>query len=676
MVRIHASILAICAGHALASGTCQSDTVAEDVSLLQGRHKVKKHAALQPPAQVWDGSGSPPEGPGWHRLDLTVGDIPERQNKARQFETFYRFGNADQHIMYAPAGDKGICMAVVEPTPGFGHATTGPILGNPDNHYSPDGSTPFAPRDDTVSAAELKGDNAIGMMLPFPTPRRLRLRMSSANVVDDNAPTLFSEMQLSIREVDQSQLTRSHYPVTQGFMGIQTGLPQDVSGGAENYESWYIRPSNGAGPGPNQFNPTTSAQFCADPGFEWFWLRSHAFDGSNGAVPTDATTNFVFEGSAQTNFANEDIDSMLENANTLEYTFDDADTGVNMVVNGQRVVSAVTNEPFDRTVFGSREASVLSGSRTAIMFEPGVYLCVQSIEWLNEEEEDAAPELPPVPAGYAERVRNWVAENPAVAAVFRQAIREQLIQVVQLADRDDVRNFARNFPRAANAMRQWARNNPDQAQRAAALVSEIRDAGDGGAALLHEWAAANPAAAAVLRAVTRARLIQFVLHADRNDVLDAEETFPAATLRVRAWARNNPGRARRVVRVIRGLRDEASLLEMAEEPIEELEPEEGTEGASTPLDFDSTEGPATEEQQTGLEAEALTQELVDECNENRRTGGTCFFSNCYDWRGATECRRGRCVCAQDTCSAREFGNSGRRGVCFQPLEWQEMTLQR
>merc|ERR1712127_803229 len=160
---------------------------------------------------------------------------------------------------------------------------------------------------------------------------------------------------------------------------------------------------------------------------------------------------------------------------------------------------------------------------------------------LEVEAPEPAPELPPVPVGYAERVRNWVAENPAAAAVFRQAIREQFIQVIQHAGRDDVRNFAHNFPRAANAMRQWAHNNPDQAQRAAELVSEIRDAGDGGAALLHEWAAATPGAATVLRAVTRARLIQFMLHADRNDLLDAAETFPAATQQVRTWAFNNPG---------------------------------------------------------------------------------------------------------------------------------------
>merc|ERR1712127_1027306 len=94
---------------------------------------------------------------------------------------------------------------------------------------------------------------------------------------------------------------------------------------------------------------------------------------------------------------------------------------------------------------------------------------------------------------------------------------------------------------------------------------------------------------------------------------DAAETFPAATLQVRTWARNNPGRARRVVRVIRGVRDEASLLEVADEPIEV--PEEGTEGASTPLDFDSEEGPATEEQENALEAEALAVQSVEGLNE-------------------------------------------------------------
>jgi len=322
---------------------------------------------------------TPPPSPVWHRWDLTDASVVE--SVMPQFEPFYRFGNANEHVVFEARGELGLCMAVLEPTPGFGAPTTGPILQNANNHYSPAGGTPFLPRDDSLSASELKGDNACGLALPFSTPKQLRLQMSSVNVVDDNAPTLFSGERLASQATNHSSLSRSHFPVSQGFMGVQTGLPQDISQGASNYETWYIRPSNGAGPGPNQFNPATSVQFCADPGFEWFWLRSHAFDGSDGAVPTDSTTNFVFEGSAQTSFANEDVSAMLATSNTLEYTFDDNSHGVNMVVNGQPAVSAVTNQPIDRTVFGSREPSVLTGSRSAIMFEPGVYLCVQNIEW-------------------------------------------------------------------------------------------------------------------------------------------------------------------------------------------------------------------------------------------------------------------------------------------------------
>lgn len=306
----------------------------------------------------------------WDLTDATVVELV-----LPQLEAFYRFGNADQHVVFEPRGELGLCIAALDPTPGFGAATTGPILNNPHNHYSPEGSTAFLSRNDTVSAAEQKGDNAVGLALPFSTPKKMRLQMSSLNVVDDNAGKLFSD------NVSQERLVRSHFPVSQGFMGIQTGLPQDISEGfigEGTYEAIYVRPSNGAGPGPNELNPATTVQFCADPGFEWFWLRAHAFEGD---LPTSNTTKFAFEGYAETRFANENLDTMLANANALEYVFDDNDHGVNLMVNGKAAVSAVTNQNIDRSLFGSRTPSVFSGSRSAIMFEPGVYLCVQQIEW-------------------------------------------------------------------------------------------------------------------------------------------------------------------------------------------------------------------------------------------------------------------------------------------------------
>lgn len=198
--------------------------------------------------------------------------------------------------------------------------------------------------------------------------------MSSINVVDDNVGKLFSE------HVSEEQLTRN-IPGSRGFMGIISGLPQNITDGfigEGTYEANYIRPANGAGPGPNQGNPATTVQFCADPGFEWFWLRAHAFDGES---PTNNKTKFAFEGYAETSFANEDLDAMLANVNTLEYVFDDQDHGVHLVVNGQTAVSAVTNKSIDRSLFGSRTPSVFAGSRSAIMFEPGTYLCVQKLEW-------------------------------------------------------------------------------------------------------------------------------------------------------------------------------------------------------------------------------------------------------------------------------------------------------
>jgi hypothetical protein len=115
------------------------------------------------------------------------------------------------------------------------------------------------------------------------------------------------------------------------------------------------------------------------------------------------------------------------------------------------------------------------------------------------------------------------------------------------------------------------------------------------------------------------------------------------------------------------------LLERAEWPLEEPVLEEGTEGASTPLDFDSEEGPSTREQvgTVASDEEEPSPELAEECNAHRRTRGTCFFRDCHNWRGVTECVRGRCVCAPGKCSA-SSPSLGRRGFCAHPFEWQRL----
>merc|ERR1740125_45399 len=133
-------------------------------------------------------------------------------------------------------------------------------------------------------------------------------------------------------------------------------------------------------------------------------------------------------------------------------------------------------------------------------------------EELHNEEVVADPpaELPPVPVWFIEGVGDWTAENPSAAAVFRQAIREQLMEVTQIRGPDDFRIFSAAFPRAANAVRQWQLSNTEQSRIIADIVAEIGTADDMVAAALHDWAETNTGFAAALRGETRERLLQVI----------------------------------------------------------------------------------------------------------------------------------------------------------------------
>jgi len=295
-------------------------------------------------------------------------------------------------------------------------------------------------------------------------------------------------------------------------------------------------------------------------------------------------------------------------------------------------------------------------------------------EWFNEE---MPAELPPVPVGYVERVRDWVAENPSVTALVRKAIREQLHNFMYLEGPgpDEYQRFSEGIPRATNAVIWWLAHNQDQAVRLANdVLHNIDDRADEGAAALHDWAASNPGFATVLRGLTRARLLHLIFQTARiseSDEGDDREIHPRATGQLRIWTRHNPYKAQGIFDLVRGIQIEESLLERA--PNEEPLLEEGTQRASTPLDFDSEEGPPTRQQEDAVlrDGDAPSPELTEECAAHRRTGGTCFFSDCYQWRGATQCVRGRCVCEEGQCSA---SDSIRSGFCTNPFEWQRLHL--
>merc|ERR1719223_1276852 len=216
------------------------------------------------------------------------------------------------------------------------------------------------------------------------------------------------------------------------------------------------------------------------------------------------------------------------------------------------------------------------------------------------------------PAGYAGMVRDWAHENPRAAAVIRSAMREQVVDTIQGMDGNSWRQFQQRFPGASSAMLQWASNNAEKADEIRGLVREIRDGSDGAVARVHAWAEANHAAAAVLRRVTRAKLIEAIQHLDSADVP------PHFTNLIRQWASRNPRKAQRLVRVIAGIHDEASLFEVGDEPLVAVEGTElaveGTELESTPFDFDAEaeEASAADEQVLETEEESESIEALPE----------------------------------------------------------------
>merc|ERR1719223_490695 len=260
------------------------------------------------------------------------------------------------------------------------------------------------------------------------------------------------------------------------------------------------------------------------------------------------------------------------------------------------------------------------------------------------EDEEETIEVPANLVGFVARVRDWADENPAVAAVIRSALREQIIETIQGMRRKSWRQFERRFPRVSSAMVAWARTHPAEADAILEIMRDASDDENGAVARMRAWAVANQAGAAVLRRVTRAKLIEVIQFA-----LSGRD-LPHYSNLVRQWARNNPAQARAVVLLIRGVHNDASLLGIGDEP---WEAEEGTE-----LDEESLED----------EAEPVDPALKAQCLDHRETRGKCRVFGCHPWRGA-DCVSGRCICPEGTCSA-DLGNGRReRGVCVDANTW-------
>jgi len=277
------------------------------------------------------------------------------------------------------------------------------------------------------------------------------------------------------------------------------------------------------------------------------------------------------------------------------------------------------------------------------------------------EDEEETIEVPANLVGFVARVRDWADENPAVAAVIRSALREQIIETIQGMRRKSWRQFERRFPRVSSAMVAWARTHPAEADAILEIMRDASDDENGAVARMRAWAVANQAGAAVLRRVTRAKLIEVIQFA-----LSGRD-LPHYSNLVRQWARNNPAQARAVVLLIRGVHNDASLLEIGDEP---WEAEEGTELAPTAFDFDAEAEEATEVDEESLEdeAEPVDPALKAQCLDHRETRGKCRVFGCHPWRGA-DCVSGRCICPEGTCSA-DLGNGRReRGVCVDANTW-------
>ena len=272
--------------------------------------------------------------------------------------------------------EKGICFTPSSRLQQFSAATVSSFLMNPDNHWG--SSRPIAPRVQSATAPN-ECDAAVGITIPYFTPKSVSVRISSLNITDANRDGLFTDANWN-RDAPASTAT------SRGWVGYLTRVPaaSDEYGDIvaqlrpeTRYEFAYIRPSNGlAVPGAFSADPYTTVQYGATF-YEWFVLRSRAFlpvmtsDGKTVNRP-------VFEAKASTRFPGTDLAAMVAEANVLELDFDSGPSQV-LRVNGQNIVSNVSGAAMDRTLLNSVTPNSDAQTMNVLFTEAGIYACVQSI---------------------------------------------------------------------------------------------------------------------------------------------------------------------------------------------------------------------------------------------------------------------------------------------------------
>ncbi|MEM9458985.1 MAG: hypothetical protein AAGF11_32705 [Myxococcota bacterium] len=331
---------------------------------------------------IVDSSGSSADDPfrpqsGTLVLDFT--DPAHAQWFLENTRPFHTLDNdrADELVYYEWQEDVGICLSVSAGHPALLGSVIEQQFEQAENRWEQgEPIVPRPPLDDDAGC-----DSCTGITIPYFTPRRLSLTLSSINVADDNLEQLFPDDAAARGDLFPSD------SFSRGFIGLLTRVPArqeadnvvaDLSPDS-GYEFVYIRPANGdTTPGPFYGgNPNTAVQFGART-FEWYVTRSQAFEMGVDARGEPIVMP-VFEGAVPTSFGDTDFASLTTDLNELEVVFDSSDTQ-SVSVNGVAAVSSVTGEAFDRTFLGAYQPNNDPETMSVLYVEPGTYGCVQRIE--------------------------------------------------------------------------------------------------------------------------------------------------------------------------------------------------------------------------------------------------------------------------------------------------------
>lgn len=188
---------------------------------------------------------------------------------------FYRLDNARaaDYVHIEWRNEKGICFTPSSRLQQFSPATVSAFLMNPDNHWGT--GRPIPPRVQSPTVPN-ECDSAVGVTIPYFTPKSIQVQLSSMNITDANRGTLFSDANRN-RDAPASTAT------SLGWVGYLMRIPAVAEAGGDvvaqvsadtRYEFAYIRSSNGlAVPGPYSADPYTTVQYGATF-YEWFVLRA------------------------------------------------------------------------------------------------------------------------------------------------------------------------------------------------------------------------------------------------------------------------------------------------------------------------------------------------------------------------------------------------------------------